>query len=58
MHRSRLSTVVIDCQTADLDRAAQFWAQALNRPASRPKDPADDNYRELERAMIAALPCS
>ena len=48
MHRSRLGTVVIDCQTADLDRAADFWAKALNRPARKPKDPADANYRELE----------
>ncbi len=48
MHRSRLGTVVIDCQTADLDRAAEFWAQALNRPASKPQDPADQNYRELQ----------
>ena len=48
MHRSRLSTVVIDCQTAHLDRAAEFWAKALNRPASKPQDPADQNYRELE----------
>ena len=48
MHRSRLGTVVIDCQTADLDRAAEFWAKALNRPARKPQDPADANYRELE----------
>ena len=48
MHRSRLGTVIIDCQTADLDRAAEFWAKALNRPASKPQDPADQNYRELE----------
>ena len=47
MHRSRLSTVVIDCQTADLDRAAEF-CKALNRPASKPQDPADQNYRELQ----------
>ena len=48
MHRSRLGTVVIDCQTADLDRAAEFWAKVLNRPARKPQDPADANYRELE----------
>ena len=48
MQRSRLSAVIIDCQTADLDRAAEFWAKALNRPASKPKDPADQNYRELQ----------
>ena len=48
MRRSRLGSVIIDCQTADLDRAADFWAQALNRPAHKPQDPADQNYRELE----------
>jgi predicted enzyme related to lactoylglutathione lyase len=48
MHRSRLGTVVIDCQTAELDRAAEFWAKALNRPARKPHDPADHNYRDLE----------
>ena len=48
MHRSRLSTIIIDCQTGDLDRAAEFWANALNRPARTPKDPADANYRELD----------
>jgi predicted enzyme related to lactoylglutathione lyase len=48
MHRSRLGGVVIDCQTADLDRAAEFWAKVLNRPARTPKDPDDANYRELE----------
>ena len=40
--------MVIDCQTADLDRAAEFWAKALNRPASKPQDPADQKYRELQ----------
>lgn len=28
-HRSRLSGFIIDCRTDDLDRAADFWAQAL-----------------------------
>jgi hypothetical protein len=48
MHRSRLSTVVIDCQTTDLDGAAEFWAKALNRRARKPNDPSDHNYRDLE----------
>ena len=48
MRRSRLGSVIIDCQTNDLDRAAEFWAKALNRRASKPADPADQNYRELE----------
>ena len=29
MHKSRLAGLIIDCQTDDLDRAAEFWRQAL-----------------------------
>lgn len=25
MHKSRLGTIVIDCQTEQLDEAARFW---------------------------------
>ena len=46
MHRSKLSTFVIDCQTSDLDAAAEFWSRALGRPASR-LNPDDVGYREL-----------
>ncbi len=28
-HRSRLAGFIIDCQTDDLDPAAQFWSRAL-----------------------------
>lgn len=28
MHKSRLGTVIIDCQTEALDQAAGFWAKA------------------------------
>ena len=28
-HRSRLAGFIIDCQTGDLDAAADFWSQAL-----------------------------
>ena len=28
-HRSRLAGFIIDCQTGDLDPAAQFWSRAL-----------------------------
>ncbi len=28
-HRSRLAGFIIDCNTGDLDAAADFWAQAL-----------------------------
>jgi uncharacterized membrane protein/predicted enzyme related to lactoylglutathione lyase len=47
MHRSRLATIVIDCQTAELDRAAAFWSAALGARARALPDPDDANYREL-----------
>src|SRR5438270_12993002 len=48
MHRSRLSTFVIDCNVADLDGAAKSWSQALGRPAVAVDEPDFDNYRVLE----------
>ena len=48
MHKSRLGTVVIDCQTEDLDEPARFWSAALGRPSETPADPGDANYRELQ----------
>lgn len=47
MHKSRLGTIVIDCETQDLDGASRFWAAALGRRAERLNDPANPNYREL-----------
>ena len=38
--------LVLDC--TDPNGLAEFWAKALNRPAHKPQDPADQNYRELE----------
>ena len=46
MHRSRLSTFVIDCKAGDVDAAAEFWSQALGRPVVH-ADPSDPSYREL-----------
>src|SRR5215207_2036272 len=48
MHKSRIATIVIDCQTEDLDRAAAFWSAALGRPARVLADEDDANYRALE----------
>ena len=45
MHKSRLGTVVIDCQTEDLDASAGFWAAALGRPSENPPDPDNPDYR-------------
>ena len=47
MHRSRLSTIVIDCRTGDLDAATDFWAQALGAPAKRFDSAEAANYRQL-----------
>lgn len=46
MHRSRLSTFVIDCKVGDLDAAAEFWSKALNREV-HPPDSDDTKYRQL-----------
>ena len=47
MHKSRLGTIVVDCRTQDLDRAAGFWSAALGRSVEA-FDSAAPNYRELE----------
>jgi hypothetical protein len=47
MHKSQLSTFVIDCQSDDLDGAAAFWAAALGRPVQAPDQAEDDRYRTL-----------
>lgn len=48
MHRSRLAGFIIDCQTDDLDAAANFWSQALGYPTKRSSDPEDANYVALD----------
>ena len=47
MHRSRLSTFVIDCRDADPDEAARFWSAALGREVL-PADPGSPTYRSLK----------
>jgi predicted enzyme related to lactoylglutathione lyase len=46
MHRSRLSTFVIDCKVDDIDAATEFWSAALGRKAE-PADPDDPSYRMI-----------
>lgn len=48
MHRSRLSSLIIDCKTDDLAAAARFWAAALGRPLRAGVDPASAKYAPLE----------
>ena len=47
MHKSRLSNIVIDCRTDDVDAAARFWAEAIGRQAEPNADPLDP-YRLLD----------
>jgi predicted enzyme related to lactoylglutathione lyase len=48
MHKSKLSGFIIDCQTNDLDRAAEFWGAALGMPVRElPPDEAA-LYKRLE----------
>ena len=39
---------MIDCDSQDLDAAAEFWSRALGWKATRSSNPADSNYRKLE----------
>ena len=46
MHKSKLSTFVIDCPSEDLDGAALFWSRALRRGLNPPQA-GDHRYRDL-----------
>jgi len=48
MHRSQLAGFIIDCETDDLDAAANFWGRALGCNLSGSDDPEDEAYVELE----------
>lgn len=47
MHRSRLCAILIDCNTSDVDEAANFWSQALGRAVDLNHPGSHDNYRML-----------
>ena len=44
MHHSRLCSIIIDCRTDDLERAAEFWSRALGRPIQPDANPGGSNY--------------
>jgi len=48
MHHSRLCAVLIDCNTANVDEAARFWAAALGRTVDAKHPGSRGNYRMLE----------
>jgi Glyoxalase-like domain len=47
MHKSRLSNIIIDCRTDDIEAAASFWAAAIGRVAESDAD-SSEPYRLLE----------
>ena len=48
MHRSRINGILIDCNTEDIDAAAQFWGEALGRAVDPDHPGSRGNYRMLE----------
>jgi Glyoxalase-like domain len=48
MHHSRLCAVLIDCKTADVDEAANFWGRALGRAVDFTHQGSRGNYLMLE----------
>lgn len=50
MHKSRLSGFIIDCDTGDLDAAAEFWGRVLGAPPAEKADLDKSPYVELAMA--------
>jgi len=48
MHKSKLSGFIIDCQTDDLDHAAEFWGAALGMPVRELPPQEAALYKRLE----------
>jgi len=47
MHKSRLAGFIIDCQTSDLEPAAQFWSAALGYALRSLSEEPSSKYREM-----------
>jgi predicted enzyme related to lactoylglutathione lyase len=48
MHKSQLAGFIIDCDTDDLDAAANFWSGALGLEMRHADDPAEASYIGLK----------
>ena len=48
MHHSRLAGFIIDCNTTDLQRAAEFWSAALGYPLKPAAQENSPQYRQLQ----------
>ena len=48
MHKSQLAGFIIDCETDDLESAAEFWSAALGMAVEVDPNPEESAYRPLE----------
>ena len=48
MHKSRLGALIVDCQTEDLWKDAQFWSGALGARCEDPANQVNQKYIRLE----------
>ena len=48
MHKSRLAGFIIDCQTDDLEAAAEFWSKSLGAPRKAVSAAAEGRYVALD----------
>ncbi len=48
MHKSQLAGFIIDCETDDLESAAEFWSAALGMAVEADPNPEESAYRQLE----------
>lgn len=53
MHRSQFAGFIIDCDSGDLDAAAEFWGNALGHAPLPRNDPDEEQYRALDTAPNA-----
>jgi predicted enzyme related to lactoylglutathione lyase len=51
MHKSKLGGFIIDCQTEDLGRAAEFWGAALGMRVRELPPGEGDYYKGLDDAQ-------
>ncbi|MGH8166274.1 MAG: VOC family protein, partial [Woeseiaceae bacterium] len=52
MHKSRLAGFIIDCETDDLDAAAEFWSNALGAPRRSVSAASEGRYVGLDVAPV------
>ena len=48
MHKSRLGTLIIDCQTDNLSAEAEFWSAAFGAPAEHSDSLINPRYIRLD----------